>query len=868
MMTMRRSLWLTLALLAVAGAAPAQPCPGDCNGDRRVTVDELLTGIGVGLDETVVGACPAFDLDGDYAVAVHELVRGMHSISDGCAPITCAGCISIEPDENVQEAILEALIEAQPGDVIFLRAGVYELSGQLSLSVSDVTIRGEGMGQTILSFRNQTSGGEGLLVRADRFTLEDLALEDGPGDLFKIEGCNGVTVRRVRAEWTGGPDTANGAYGLYPVQCTDVLIEDSVVKGASDAGIYVGQSRNIIVRRNRVEYNVAGIEIENSNDADVHHNLATRNTGGILVFNLPDPPVQDGRRTRVFANHMVENNTHNFAPAGNTVAAVPDGTGFMLLANDEVEIFDNLFRNNNSAHIIVISYNTAVFFGIPRPSNPRFDPYSESIYITGNTYAGGGDMPDSDLNVVAALLRTEENPDGLPLPNILLDGDVNPARLEEGTLPAELRTCIQESRVTLADLDVDGLFMNISRDPAPFDCAHDRLPPVSINPKRPVEIAAGPNVEEELLAALIEARPGDVISLAAGRYELSGPLSLTVSDVTLRGAGMDETILSFANQTTGSQGLLVRANRFVLEDLGLEDAPGDLFKIEGCDGVIVRRVRAEWTGGPATENGAYGLYPVQCRDVLIEDSVVRGASDAGIYVGQSRNIIVRRNVVEFNVAGIEIENSTDADVYENVAANNTGGILVFNLPRLPVKDGRRTRVFGNQIFENNTANFAPAGNIVAAVPAGTGFMILANDEVEVSGNTFRDNDTTHALVLSYKTVEAIGIPPPNDPAFDSYSESIFFTGNVYEGGGTMPDVEILVNLLGLPLPHLIIDGDEDGNKLVDGMLPAELRTCVRESSVELADLNLAGRRPGLSRDPAVFDCTLRRLSSVAIPGVR
>ena len=71
------------------------------------------------------------------------------------------------------------------------------------------------------------------------------------------------------------------------------------MKGASDAGIYVGQSRNIVVRRNQVEFNVAGIEIENSTDADVYDNMATNNTGGILVFNLPGPPVQDGRRTRV-----------------------------------------------------------------------------------------------------------------------------------------------------------------------------------------------------------------------------------------------------------------------------------------------------------------------------------------------------------------------------------------------------------------------------------------------------------------------------------------------------------------------------------------------------------------------------------------
>src|SRR6185436_8691984 len=109
-------------------------------------------------------------------------------------------------------------------------------------------------------------------------------------------------------------------------------------------------------------------------------------------------------------------------------------------------------------------------------------------------------------------------------------------------------------------------------------------------------------------------------------------------------------------------------------------------------------------------------YPVLSEDVLIEDCVAIGASDAGIYVGQSKNIIVRGSRAERNVAGIEIENSVGADVYGNVATQNTGGILVFNLPDLELKNGHGTRVFKNEVFENNHPNFAPQGNIVASVP--------------------------------------------------------------------------------------------------------------------------------------------------------
>src|SRR5581483_10115819 len=97
-----------------------------------------------------------------------------------------------------------------------------------------------------------------------------------------------------------------------------------------------------------------------------------------------------------------------------------------------------------------------------------------------------------------------------------------------------------------------------------------------------------------------------------------------------------------------------------------------------------------------------------------------GASDAGIYVGQSQKVVVRKCRAEQNVAGIEIENCTDADVYENMATNNAGGLLVFDLPGLQAKNGRRVRVHDNQVFANNHENFAPKGNIVATVAPGTG----------------------------------------------------------------------------------------------------------------------------------------------------
>ncbi|MFP6641807.1 MAG: SO2930 family diheme c-type cytochrome, partial [Myxococcota bacterium] len=407
---------------------------------------------------------------------------------------SCAGddgrCIVIAPTENDHETILSALIEARPGDVLYLLAGTYDVRGQLTLDVDDVTIRGEGMDETILSFEGQDVGGEGLLVlEADNFRIEDLSLEDSQGDLLRVLGSDGLFVRRVRAEWTNGPDEANGAYGIYPIQCNNVVIEDSVAIGASDAGIYVGQSTNVIVRRNTAEFNVAGIEIENSTDADVYENLATNNTGGILVFNLPGPPVQDGRRTRVFYNEIFANNTPNFAAPGNTVSAVPDGTGVMLLANDEVEIFENDFRDNATFQVLSVSFDTAAALGGLAPPPSGFDPYSEGIYVHDNVYSGGGENPDPELaflrGVVPHLVPEVEPPFNEPnFSDITIDGDIDPAKFVDDVLPDEYRHCIDEDGATFTDLDfapaIGHVFTSPSDDVEPYRCALASLGEVSI----------------------------------------------------------------------------------------------------------------------------------------------------------------------------------------------------------------------------------------------------------------------------------------------------------------------------------------------------------------------------------------------------
>ena len=320
--------------------------------------------------------------------------------------------IFIEPSDNSQEEVQTALIELSSGDILTLSPGTFVFEDGLSLDVDEVIVRGSGINETILDFKNQMSGAQGLLVTSDRVTLKDFAVTDAKGDAIKVIGAEGINMINLKTEWTGGPKTTNGAYGLYPVESTDVLIDGCVAIGASDAGIYVGQSKNIIVRNSVAQYNVAGIEIENSYYADVYDNLASHNTGGILVFDLPDLPQQGGRHVRVFRNQVIDNDTDNFAPEGNIVGEVPRGTGIIIQANSDVEVFNNDISGNGTVNVSIVTYSNET-------QDENYYPHPRSIQIHGNRFGEGGFDPDVETGELAAILFELS---GGNMPDIFWDG--------------------------------------------------------------------------------------------------------------------------------------------------------------------------------------------------------------------------------------------------------------------------------------------------------------------------------------------------------------------------------------------------------------------------------------------------------------
>lgn len=368
--------------------------------------------------------------------------------------------------------------------------------------------------------------------------------------------------------------------------------------------------------------------------------------------------------------------------------------------------------------------------------------------------------------------------------------------------------------------------------------------------------------QKKLQRLFVTATDNSTIELPEGTFQLNMSLWLDgKKNVIIKGKGMDKTILNFANQVSGAEGIKVtNGKNITIQDVTVQDTKGDAVKTQYVDGITFKQVKAEWTRGANSKNGGYGLYPVQCTNVLIDGCEARGASDAGIYVGQSKYIIVRNSKATENVAGIEIENSLYADVYDNETTNNTGGILIFDLPDLVQKKGGYVRVYRNNVHHNNHINFAPKGNIVGKVPQGTGVMILATNHVDVFENNIVNNITASTAIVSYYITEN----PIKDSSYYPFPTQINIYNNNYErenvratGKGRMGKMYRFKLRFGKNVPHIQYDG------IVDTKNPAEI--CIRNNTNQsFANLDAENGFKKISRDASKHDCTLQPIPNVEL----
>ena len=407
---------------------------------------------------------------------IQLLVLGLFAASalfvfSSCEEEIPDGVWIIDTDQDYKVTAQEAFIQAETGDTIHFKAGTYMFDNQLSIDgKTGIVIRGEGRENTILDFSGQLAGAQGILADGmDMLVFADFTVQDPAGDGIKLKDSDGVSFVRVGVEYTGTVSADNGAYGLYPVTSHNILVQDCYVRGASDAGIYVGQTEQVHVTGCYVTECVAGIEIENCINSDVWNNTVENNTGGILVFDLPTLPViKNGNTCRVFDNMILDNRHINFAPPGNTVGTVPPGTGVMILAFDGVEVFGNTIHGNNVLGVGVVSYNTLISLDEGSAhTDTEFNPYVYNVSIHDNDFQRGA-YP-ADPNFIGFILAGIYDAGGHE-PDVVYDGDLDAAS-------SDPVVCVSgQSDYQFLNVDAINEFTDIVEGDADYQCNLAPLP--------------------------------------------------------------------------------------------------------------------------------------------------------------------------------------------------------------------------------------------------------------------------------------------------------------------------------------------------------------------------------------------------------
>ncbi len=391
----------------------------------------------------------------------------------------------------------------------------------------------------------------------------------------------------------------------------------------------------------------------------------------------------------------------------------------------------------------------------PYMHNGKYETLEEvlAFYAKGGGKGEGLELPNLDDKIRVFSLSTEEQQDLIAFLNALTDETRLPEVPEHvpSGLPVVARRPASGARVRSQTRAKAAVRPEPAREP------------------RTLTVKAGGSIQEAVDAA----RPGDTIEVEPGLYH-QGVL-VDVDRITLRGLVRDGRRAILDGEGFLTDAVIASGHGFTIEGFAIRNYTSNGITAHGATKVAFRDLVID-------RSGLYGVYPVECRDVLVEKVVVTGARDAAIYVGQSADIVVRQNEVHDNVTGIEIENSTNALVEDNHAHANTGGILVFLLPNNPSKVGHDTRLLRNRVIANNHPNFGDPNAIVSKVPPGAGIFIMAADCTEVAGNEIRDNASFGIAVVSL----AMAFPPGATFDVGAVPEDNWIHDNVLAGNGRNP----------------------------------------------------------------------------------
>ncbi|MEZ4887857.1 MAG: parallel beta-helix domain-containing protein [Chitinophagales bacterium] len=368
-----------------------------------------------------------------------------------------------------------------------------------------------------------------------------------------------------------------------------------------------------------------------------------------------------------------------------------------------------------------------------------------------------------------------------------------------------------------------------------------------------LKIEAGATADVDAVAAFINVEDGGTIEFGEGTFTIDQALIMSdKNNVLIKGQGRAKTILDFSGQNSGGESIKISdGTNITLCGFTLQNGVSDAIKTQSIDGIRFSDISTTWVGDVLQNNGNYGIYPVLCNNVEIEGCYARGASDAGIYVGQSTNIVVKNNTMEENVAGVEIENCINADVHDNNIQNNSAGILVYDLGNITsIRNGSKCRVFDNNILNNNHQNYAPNPNgLIGRLPVGSGIVLLATDSVEVFGNNLVSNNLASISMASY---EFTGEEFDPSTGYNPRLRYINIHDNIIMRDNTFPttlnqaaqEIQFILSFFAADIPEIVYDGISGAGSTADQNF-----RIVNNGNINMVNFNLQTDPNGTSPTP-------------------
>ncbi len=265
------------------------------------------------------------------------------------------------------------------------------------------------------------------------------------------------------------------------------------------------------------------------------------------------------------------------------------------------------------------------------------------------------------------------------------------------------------------------------------------------------------NDGESIQQAVQSAEPGTTIHVMPGTYKET--VYIDKDGIRLIGVivGSERPVLDGEGELNDA--ILFSGNNIVVENFTITRYKGNGIMSQAGNNWEIRN-------NYIVDTGIYGIFPQLGQNGVVEYNVVSGIADAAIYIGMSDNVHVAYNDVYDSVAGIEIENSRHAVVEANRVYNNSGGILAFITPGLPIKTTFDVIIRNNFVLSNNHVNFGAPGSTVAGIPSGTGILVMAADDVVIEGNIIKDNKNAGILITDHANASNVTTDPESDPNSD------------------------------------------------------------------------------------------------------